>query len=179
MFRDISQTNLLQNLQQIISTITHEQYLVWGSKISVCFKLITQIAKVMGPTWVPPGSCRPQLGPMLASWTLISGKLMFCVSVSHTWWYAVVLSNGIVLLAPSIFPVYSVNCWQLVKMVIILQTAYNNSFSIDINWINLTGLYFQWRIPRLTRASFDAAAWLQTGHRPLPGPLLSGRPSCC
>ena len=36
---------------------------------------ITQIAKFMGPTWGPPGSCRPQIGPMLAPWTLISGKL--------------------------------------------------------------------------------------------------------
>ena len=34
----------------------------------------TQIAKFMGPTWVPPGSCRPQMGPMLASWTLLSGE---------------------------------------------------------------------------------------------------------
>ena len=28
----------------------------------------------MGPTWGPPGSCRPQIGPMLASWTLLSGE---------------------------------------------------------------------------------------------------------
>ena len=34
----------------------------------------TQIAKFMGPTWGPPGSCRPQMGPMLAPWTLLSGK---------------------------------------------------------------------------------------------------------
>ena len=27
----------------------------------------------MGPTWGPPGSCRPQMGPMLAPWTSISG----------------------------------------------------------------------------------------------------------
>ena len=33
----------------------------------------SQIAKFMGPTWVPPGSCRPQVGPMLATWTLLSG----------------------------------------------------------------------------------------------------------
>ena len=26
----------------------------------------------MGPTWGPPGSCRPQMGPMLAPWTLLS-----------------------------------------------------------------------------------------------------------
>ena len=27
----------------------------------------------MGPTWGPPGSCRPQVGPMSAPWTLLSG----------------------------------------------------------------------------------------------------------
>ena len=27
----------------------------------------------MAPTWSPPGSCRPQMGPMLAPWTLLSG----------------------------------------------------------------------------------------------------------
>ena len=32
----------------------------------------TQIAKLMGPTWGPTGSCRPQMGPMLALWTLLS-----------------------------------------------------------------------------------------------------------
>ena len=32
--------------------------------------IFTQIAKFMGPTWGPPGSCRPQ---MLAPWTLLSG----------------------------------------------------------------------------------------------------------
>ena len=33
----------------------------------------TQIAKFMGPTWGPPGFCRPQMGPMLAPWALLSG----------------------------------------------------------------------------------------------------------
>ena len=31
----------------------------------------SQVARFMGPTWGPPGSCRPQVGPMLAPWTLI------------------------------------------------------------------------------------------------------------
>ena len=35
---------------------------------------VTQIAKFMGPTWGPPGSYRPQMGPMLAPWTLVAGK---------------------------------------------------------------------------------------------------------
>ena len=30
----------------------------------------------MGPTWGPPGSCRPQMGPMLAPWTLLLGLLL-------------------------------------------------------------------------------------------------------
>ena len=33
----------------------------------------TQKAKFMGPTWGPPGSCLPQMGPMLVPWTLLSG----------------------------------------------------------------------------------------------------------
>ena len=31
-----------------------------------------QIAKFMGPTWGPPGSYRPQMGPILAPWILLS-----------------------------------------------------------------------------------------------------------
>ena len=40
----------------------------------------TQIARFMGPTWGPPGSCRPQMGPMLAPWTLLSGQGYFTVT---------------------------------------------------------------------------------------------------
>ena len=35
----------------------------------------TQITKFMAPTWGPRGSCRPQMGPVLAPWTLLSGYL--------------------------------------------------------------------------------------------------------
>ena len=45
------------------------------SESSRIHSLWTQIAKFMGPTWGPPGSCRPQVGPMLPPWTLLSGKL--------------------------------------------------------------------------------------------------------
>ena len=33
----------------------------------------SQKAKFMGTIWGPPGSCRSQMGPMLAPWTLLSG----------------------------------------------------------------------------------------------------------
>ena len=35
--------------------------------------LPTLITRFMGPTWGPPGSCRPQMGPMLVPWILLSG----------------------------------------------------------------------------------------------------------
>ena len=34
----------------------------------------TQITRFIGPTGKPPGSCRPQMGPLLAPWTLLSGE---------------------------------------------------------------------------------------------------------
>ena len=34
---------------------------------------VSQIANSMGPTRGPHRSCRPQMGPMLAPWTLLSG----------------------------------------------------------------------------------------------------------
>ena len=43
-------------------------------KMAAIFPM-TQIAKFMGPTWGPPGSCGPQMGPMLAPWTLLSGDI--------------------------------------------------------------------------------------------------------
>ena len=36
----------------------------------------------MGPTWSPPGFCRPRMGHMLALWTLLSGEPMACYSPS-------------------------------------------------------------------------------------------------
>ena len=54
--------------------ITVKKNFVTGStKISNWRK--KQIVKFMGPTWGPPGSCRPQMGPILAPWTLLSGKV--------------------------------------------------------------------------------------------------------
>ena len=49
--------------------------------------IVTQIAKFMGPTWGPPGSCQPQMGPMLAPWTLLSGQVW-------NWWTLQTLCGG-------------------------------------------------------------------------------------
>ena len=60
--------------------------------------ITTQIAKFMEPTWSPPGSYWPQMGPMLAPWTLLSGHLWseHCTTRGHkntvhvdksVWWH--------------------------------------------------------------------------------------------
>ena len=45
----------------------------------------SQIAKFMGPTWGPPGSCRPHMGHMLAPWTLLSGAFGVLLTARCSW----------------------------------------------------------------------------------------------
>ena len=46
--------------------------MAWSTAGRTLTVKVTQITKFMGPTWGPPGSCRPHMGPMLAPWTLLS-----------------------------------------------------------------------------------------------------------
>ena len=46
--------------------------------------IMPQISKFMGPTWGPPGSCRPQMGPMLAPWSLLSGAIYWAFGGDFT-----------------------------------------------------------------------------------------------
>ena len=41
------------------------------------------ITRLMGPTWGPPGACRPQMGPILAPWSLLSGFPLVLCTCSH------------------------------------------------------------------------------------------------
>ena len=49
---------------------------------------IFQIASFMGHAWGPPGSFRPQMGPMLAPWTLLSG-------MSNLFWFVIRMPFGL------------------------------------------------------------------------------------
>ena len=40
---------------------------------SIKITMSSQIARFVGPTWGPPGSWRPQVGPTLSPWMLLSG----------------------------------------------------------------------------------------------------------
>ena len=71
----------LRSISQVIHqpSITESSFKIvyyckfhWSSR-NVALDNLSQIAKFMGPTWGPPESCRPQMGPMLVPWTLLSG----------------------------------------------------------------------------------------------------------
>ena len=40
----------------------------------------------MGPTWSPPGADRTQVGPVLATWTLLSGNVSILVRAPPNFW---------------------------------------------------------------------------------------------
>ena len=69
--------------------------------------LNTQIARFKGQTWGPPGSCRPQVGPILAPWTLQSGCIWYCAAYrrggtgSPIIWWIVCYWNGMMILSKS------------------------------------------------------------------------------
>ena len=61
---------------------------IWGldQKLMVeGLSVTSQITKFMGPTWGPAGSCRPQMGPMLAPWVLLSGMACGWPVPSFVW----------------------------------------------------------------------------------------------
>ena len=54
------------------------EYSVEWSRGTAPTSTTTHIAKFMGPTWGPPESCHPQMDPMLAPWTMLSGHYCCC-----------------------------------------------------------------------------------------------------
>ena len=56
------------------------------SQLTCVCVMPTQITKFMGPTRGPPGPCRPQMGPMFAPWTLLSGDRMFIAVIILSLW---------------------------------------------------------------------------------------------
>ena len=67
----------------------------WGIAL-----VISQIARIMGPTWDPPGSCRLQVGPMQTPRALLSGIIFTLLSL-----IAISLTQLPVWPAPDIYPV--------------------------------------------------------------------------
>ena len=50
-------------------------HIIWWIVKSENMGILTLIARFMGPTWGPSGADKTHVGPLLASWTLLSGKI--------------------------------------------------------------------------------------------------------
>ena len=93
------------------------------------FRIRSQIAKFMGPTWGPSVSCRPQIGPMLALWTLLSE--VFLAST----WYMSIIAQG----CRMFFVRTSINCVtrhgleRWLKHLLSAICMWHNSLS-SVNW---------------------------------------------
>ena len=122
---------------------------LWGVLCEYCCEnRPSQIARFMGPTWGPPGSCRPPMGPMFAPWTLLSGmwyqdsKVCAILALSHhpiihdvantlpcQIWYSICEEIAI--------EIVSAVCRVLLKVADIIMVAHTNSSTIPtvIEWI--------------------------------------------
>ena len=84
--------------QNCLEVPSHHHYLNGVSRILSCrsVPLVTQprlseypgnsrtslIVRFMGPTWGPLGADRAHMGPMVATWTLLSGMVNYCCEIS-------------------------------------------------------------------------------------------------
>ena len=68
-FLEYNKSLILRNIMPVKVNNPHQPNEFFVAVINV----MTQIAKFMGPSWGPPRSFRPQMGPMLAPGTLLSG----------------------------------------------------------------------------------------------------------
>ena len=76
------------NIRSSRNILFSRKYFSWTD---ICFvndssTSAVQIARFMGPTWGPPGSCRPQVSPMLAPWTLRSGSILSVLAAVGSVW---------------------------------------------------------------------------------------------
>ena len=83
-----------------------------------CTGNTTQRARFVWPTWGPPGSCRPQEGPMLAPWTLLSRYLLrlFAIilvimnsclcSISHNIYTGFIFDMVIIIILRGLYVMY-------------------------------------------------------------------------
>ena len=71
---------LYHHMLSVSHAHTHTRiYIYIYMYIYIYIYIYTSYNTFMGPPWDPPGSCRPQVGPMLAPWTLLSGILPFAL----------------------------------------------------------------------------------------------------
>ena len=112
---------------------------------------ITLVARFMGPTWGPPRSDKTQVGPMWATWTLLSGKPWInmnkinttCCSslfMYHTWWE---YHSGTPLVWTIVITL-TLSQWSSSGNPVAIQCAWNLDPSVHWNATGEMPVCFQW-----------------------------------
>ena len=104
--------------------------------------IASQIAKFMGPTWGPLGSCRPRMGPTLAPWNLLSGLLLRAhYRMSFATWNSDIYSASVTVMLYSIdrSHVTTAIWWPLGVAVVSVAC-------MRIRWVSHAWKYTQWNI---------------------------------
>ena len=103
----------------------------------------------MGPAWDPPGSCRPQMGPMLAPWTLLSGYLTY--SIFHN--YVHCNDTHSFIWDVIIHPCPNVNCGWDVQFMAINKYFLSKVNIWNVKYVRATAFIFDTRTGVLVKVS--------------------------
>ena len=104
--------------------------------------ILTQITRFTGPTWGPPGSCRPQVGPMLTPWTMLSGNISHnLLTQQHFIPFFVFVCVCVCVLCD--FPHLSDHCFYIILSPVRLLNPQTSKSTTDVpnllkEWINFT-----------------------------------------
>ena len=115
--------------------------------------ILSQITRFMGPTWGPPGSCRPQVGSMLAPWTLLSRVTCLLEELDKR--------NQTMK--------YSWNAWRCIRSEAIMdKSCFRDEGYLCLLLFNATSIF------TLQRARFMGPTWGPPGScRPKVGSMLA------
>ena len=72
----VDSTHIASAMWKVFSFSMHHRWLSMSGDVAVTVLLLTALrARSMKPTWGPSGADRTQVGPMLAPWSLLCGRL--------------------------------------------------------------------------------------------------------
>ena len=138
------------------------------------FPLMTQIARFMGPTWGPPGSCRPQMGPIMSPWTLLSGNAFQHTYITHR-------CSCVMVFQPKIH--HGMDLWHVLILNILRPRQNGRLFADDtfkrifLNENIIISIKISLKfVPKGLIDNIPALvlimAWCQAGNKPLSEPMM-------
>ena len=141
----------------------------------------------MWPTWGPPGSCRPKMGPLLALWTLLSGSCsdsdgavyFLGIHLVGAWNHHEVLSLYLILKGQGCK--CNISCCSLLLHAIHILNFYTKySLCVHFVWINMflgggiilqklfmikSGMKYISYIPNPISATVEVSEWISYSSR--------------